>query len=179
MMERRKVIFGILIFLCFAILTTLYLAVMSSTAEVTGNVQIDSHLISWREAPPGTEDKEMVSANGYCIKGPDANNRMLLSTKNKNKIGQVKYSFVAKEGMRHMIVIYLQLDHLTGAVGQNMELQFMTNIIKKGDLERDFTIIFDEIEGIETIHITVTGEHMKTPKVFEYPLSDIPKTIKL
>lgn len=178
-MERRKVIFGLLIFLGFAVVTMLYLVVMSGTADVYGTVQIESRLVSWTEMPPGIEDKEMVSANGYCVKGQDAKNRMLLSTKNRNKIGKVKYSFVAKEGMRHLIVIYLQLEHLTGAVGQNMELHFMTNIIKKGDLERDFAIVFDEKNGVDMILITVTGENMETPMSFEYPLSEIPKIIKL
>jgi len=178
-MEQRKVIFGLLIVLGFAMVSTLYLLVMSDTADVSGTVQIESRLVSWRDAPPGIEDKEMVSANGYCVKGPDSKNRRLLSTKNKNKIGEVKYSFVAQEGMRHLIVIYLQLDHLTGAVGQNMELQFITDPIKKHDLKCDFAIVFDEKNGVQMIRITVTGENKDTPMLFEYPLAEIPKTIKL
>lgn len=178
-MERRKVGFGLFILIGFVIVACFYLVVMSGTADVSGTVQLDSRLVSWAENPPGREDLEMVSANGYCIKGPDANNRMLLSTKNKNKIGKVKYSFVAKEGMRHLIVIYLQLDHLTGAMTENMELKFMTNIIKKGDLKRDFDITFVKEDKVETICITVTGEDLNTPLFFVYPTSEIPDIIKL
>lgn len=178
-MVRRKVTFGILIFLGFAMVTILYIFVMGGTAEVHGTVQVSSQLVSWEENPPGQADTEMVSVNGYCIKGPDTENRMLLSTKNKNKTGQVKYSFTAKEGMRHAIVIYLQLNHLTGATGQNMELQFLTDIVKKGDLERDFMISFEEINGIDSIRITKTGADYGTPKVLEFPLSEMPDTIKI
>jgi hypothetical protein len=178
-MLRRKGCFGLFIFLGFVMVTILYLFVMSGTADVSGTVQLDSKLVSWTENPPGPEDMEMVSANGYCIKGPDADNRMLLSTKNKNKIGKVKYSFLAKEGMQHLIVVYLQMEHLTGVPTQNMELQFMTNIIKKGDLKRDFDITFQEKGDVETIRITVTGEDLDKPMIFEYPMSEIPSIIKL
>jgi hypothetical protein len=178
-MLRRKVSFGIFIFLGFAVVTILYLVVMSGTADVSGTIHVDSRLVSWEENPPGLEDLEMISVNGYCIKGPDTHNRMLLSTKNKNKTGRVKYSFVAKEGMRHLILVYLQMEHLTGDVGQDMEIQFMTNIIKQGDLKRDFNIMFDEINGIESIVITVTGKGTESTLVFEYPISEIPEIIKL
>ena len=178
-MVRRKVSFGILIFLGFAVVTVLYLVVMSGTADVYGTVRVDSRLVSWEQNPPGLEDLEMISVNGYCLKGPDTDNRMLLSTKNKNKTDKVKYSFVAKEGMRHLILIYLQMDHLSGDAGQDMELHFMTNIIKKGDLKRNFNIVFDNINGVESIIITVTGAGNDSTVVFEYPISEIPDIIKL
>jgi hypothetical protein len=176
---RQKVIFGIFIFLGFAVVTTLYLVVMSGTADISGTISVDSRLISWTENPPGPEDMEMVSANGYCIKGPDTDNRMLLSTKNKHKTDKLKYSFIAKEGMRHLIVIYLQLDHLTGDVGQSTELHVMTNIIKKGDLKRDFIITFKEKNSVDYISIIVTGEDLQMPIKVEYPISEIPDIIKL
>jgi len=178
-MLRRKVGFGILIFLGFAAITILYLVVMSGTADVSGTVRVDSSLVSWAENPPGQEDVEMISANGYCIKGQAAHSRMLLSTKNKCKIGKVKYSFTAKEGMRHMIMVYMQMDHLTGDVGQELELKFETNIIKKGDLKRDFAITFEEIDGINSIVIKVTGDDIDSPMRFQYPISEVPDIIKL
>ena len=176
---RRRVIFGLLLFLGFVAVTIFYLVVMSGTADVSGTVQANTRLISWERNPPGVEDKDMVSANGYCIEGPDISNRLLLSTKNTNKTGKVKYSFVAKEGMRHLILVYLQMDHLTGDVGQTLELQFMTNIIKKGDLKRDFAIIFEKKNGVKRIRIIVTGDDLDAPMLFEYPMSEIPEIIKL
>lgn len=178
-MARQKISFSIIVILGFVVVTVFYLVVMSGTAEISGTVNVDSRLVSWRETPPGLEDADMVSVNGYCVKGPDTENRMLLSTKNKNKIGMVKYSFVAKEGMRQLIVVYLQMDHLTGDIGQNMELQFLTNIIKNGDMKRDFNITFVEKNGINNIRILVTGDDLDTPMQYEYPMSKIPEIIKL
>lgn len=178
-MVRQKISFGILIFLGFAVVTILYFVVMSGTADVQGTVQVSSKIVSWTEDPPGLEDSEMVSVNGYCIKGPDPDNRLLLSTKNKHKTDRVKYSFAAKEGMRHLIIIYLQLDHLTGDIGQNLELQLMTNIIKKGDLKYDIIVSFAQINGVENITITVNGTGYNSTRVFEHPISKIPQYIKI
>ena len=178
-MARRSVRFGILIFLGFAVISILYFVVMSGTAEVQGTISVGSSIVSAEENSIGQEDPEMVAVNGYCIKGPDSENRLLLSTKNKHNSGKLKYSFIAKEGMRHIIVVYLQLDHLTGEIGQTLELQFMTNIIKKGDLRRDFIITFQETNDINVISITVAESNDKTPKVFEYPATEIPDIIKI
>lgn len=178
-MTRQKARFGILIFLGFAVVSTLYFVVMSGTAEVSGTILVGSSIVSREANPLGLEDSEMVAANGYCIKGPDLENRQLLPTKNKHKSGKLKYSFTAKEGMRHLIVVYLQLDYLTGEIGQTLELQFMTNIIKKGDLTRDFIITFQETNDINVISITVAVSDDKKPKVFEYPMSEIPDIIKI
>jgi hypothetical protein len=178
-MLGRKVSFGVLIFLGFAVVAILYLVVMGGTADISGTIHVDTRLVSWEQNPPGLEEQEMISANGYCMKGPDADNRMLLPTKTKNKTDKLKYSFVAKEGMRHLLLIYLQMEHLTGDVGQEMELQFMTNIVKKGDMKRNFNIMFDKVNGIESIKITVTGTDNEATVVYEYPISEIPDVIKL
>jgi len=178
-MASRKVRFGIIVILGFAAVSILYFVVMSGTATVQGTVSVGSSIVSWEENALGKEEPETVAANGYCIKGPDSDNRLLLSTKNKHKSGKLKYSFVAKEGMRHLIIVYLQLDHLTGETGQTLELQFMTNIIQKGDLRRDFIITFQETNDINVISITVAESDDKTPKVFEYPVTEIPDIIKI
>lgn len=178
-MARQKVSFGILIFLGFVLVTFLYLFVMSGTADVRGNIKVSSQLVSWEENPPGVEDAEMLAVNGYCIKGADTDNRLLLSTKNKHGTDKLKYSFTAKEGMRHVIVVYLQLDHLTGDLGQTMDLQFMTNTIRKGDLKCDFNINFKEIDGVQVVAIEVKGTGYKKPLEMEYNLSEIPGLIKI
>lgn len=178
-MARQKISFGILIFLGFVMVTILYLVVMSGTADIHGTVQVSSRLVSWEESPLSSEDAEMVVVSGYCIKGPDPDNRLLLSTKNQLKTAKVKYSFTAKEGMQHLIVVYLQLDHLTGDIGQTIELKFTTNTIKKGDLKCNFNAFFDKINGTDSIIITVSGSEYDKSKVFEYPVSEIPEFIKL
>jgi hypothetical protein len=178
-MARRNVRFGLLIFLGFAVVSILYFVVMSGTTDIRGTVSVGSSIVSQDENPLGREDAEMVAVNGYRIKGPNPDNHLLLSTKNKYRNGKLSYSFTAKEGMRHIIVVYLQLDYLTRDVGQILELRFMTNIIKKGDLRRDFIITFQETNGINVISITVAEADDKTPKVFEYPLTEIPDIIKI
>ena len=178
-MASRKAKFGILVFLGFAVISILYFVVMSGTAEVQGTISVGSSIVLQSENPLGLEDVEMVAANGYCVKGPDPDNRLLLSTKNKHKSGKMKYSFIAKEGMRHIIVVYLQLDHLTGEIGQTLELQFMTNIIKNGDMKRDFIITFQETNDINVISITVSESDDKKPLFFEYPMTEIPELIKI
>jgi len=178
-MVRHKYSYGILIILGFVVISILYLVVMSGTANVHGTVKVDSKLVSWEQNSPGLEDTEMISVNGYCIKGPVGDNRLLLSTKNKQRTEHMKYSFTAKEGMRHVIVVYLQLDHLTGDIGQTLDLQFETGMIKKGELKRDIDITFEKIHGEDGISIHVTGTGYDKPKVFEYPLAEIPDMIKL
>lgn len=178
-MDRQKIKFGILIFLGFAVVSILYIVVMGGNSEISGTISVGSSIVSQEENPLGQDDPEMVAANGYRIKGPDLDNRQLLSTRNKYKSGKLKYSFAAKEGMRHLIVIYLQLDYLTGEIGQTLELQFMTDIMKKGDLKRDFIITFQELNEINVIRITVAESVDKTPKVFEYPKAEIPDIIKI
>jgi hypothetical protein len=178
-MARRKVIFGILIFLGFAVISILYFVVMSGGTHVQGTVSVGSSIVSWEEKPLGIEADEMVAVNGYCIKGPDVDNRLLLSTKNKHKKGKMKYTFAATEGKRHLIVVYLQLEHLTGDIGQTLELQFMTDPINKEDMTKDFIIAFEETNDIKVISITVGESADKTPKVFEYPVSEIPEIIKI
>lgn len=178
-MTRRKITFGILIILGFVLVTGLYLVVMSSTPEVHGTVQVNSKIISWKENPPGPEDREMISVNGYCIKGPSDDSRILLSTKNTNKTSLVKYSFPATEGKRHLIVVYMQMDHLTGDVGQISELQFKTKTVQRAKLKYNFSISFENIKETNKITITVNGTDYQKPKVFTYPVSEIPKTINL
>jgi len=178
-MASRKITFGILIIFGFALITGLYLIVMSSMPEVHGTVQVNSKIVSWTENPPGPDDREMVSVNGYCIKGTHDDSRLLLSTKNTNKTNLMKYSFPATVGKRHLIVVYLQMDHLTGDVGQIAELQFKTKTIQSTKLKYDFNISFESIKGVNTVTITVKGMGYQKTKVFAYPVSQIPDIIKL
>jgi hypothetical protein len=168
-----------MILIGFALLTTVYFVVMSGTAQVHGTVRVETRLVSWTDNPPGLEDAEMLSANGYCMKGQAAQTPMLLSTKNRYGTEKLKYSFTAMEGMPHQIVLYIQLDHLTGAVGQSMELHFLTDKIEKGDLKRNFAISFELVQGVDGIRITVAGTGYDKPKVFQYPLSEIPDVIEI
>lgn len=178
-MTRRSVIIGILIILGFTIVSILYFVVMSRSTDVQGTVSVGSNIVSWEEKPSGIESEKTVSVNGYCIKGSDADNRILLSTKNKHKKGKLKYTFAATEGKRHIIVVYLQLDYLTGDLGQTLELRFITDVIKDANLNKDFIITFQETNDINVISITVGEDEDKTPKVFEYPVSEIPDIIKI
>lgn len=178
-MTRYKIGFVILIVLGFVVVTTWYLFVMSGTANVSGTISVGSSIVYQENVEDEWKDSELIAVNGYCIKGPELTNRELLSTKNKYQNGKLKYSFNAKEGMRHLIVVYLQLDHLTGEIEQTLELRFMTNIIKKGDLKRDFIITFQEINDNTLVRITVAESQDVTPKVFEYAISEIPDIIKL
>ena len=178
-MTRYKIGFVILIVLGFALVTAWYFFVMSGTANVSGTISVGSSIVYQENIDDEWKESELIAVNGYCIKGPNTSNRELLSTKNKYQSGKLKYSFNAKEGMRHLIVVYLQLDHLTGELGQNLELRFMTSIIKKGDLKRDFIITFQEINESTLVRITVAESQDVTPKVFEYPIAEIPDIIKL
>jgi hypothetical protein len=178
-MTRKKNVFAILIVLGFVLVTLVYLFVMSGTANVSGTISVGSSIVYQEIDEDGQKDSDMVAVNGYCIKGQNSENRELLSTKNKFKSGKLEYSFTAKEGMRHFIVVYLQLDHLTGEIGQTLELRFMTAIIKKGDLRRDFIITFQEINESNLVRITVAESQDVTPKVFEYHMTEIPDIIKL
>jgi hypothetical protein len=178
-MARQNIKFGILILLGFALISILYFVVMSGTPQIQGKVMVGSSIVSRAENLLGMEDTEMVAVNGYRVKGPNAENRLLLSTRNKYKSGILSYSFTAKEGMRHFIVVYLQLDYLTGELGQTLELHFLTNMIEKDDLRRDFIITFQETNDINMIGITVAESNDKTPKVFEYPVTEIPDIIKI
>jgi len=178
-MTRYKMRFVVLIVLGFVLVTAWYLFVMSGTAKVSGTISVGSSIVPQEINEDGQQDSEMVAVNGYVIKGPNSENRELLSTKNKFKSGKLAYSFTAKEGMRYFIVAYLQLDHLTGEIGQTLELRFMTTIIKKRDMKRDFIITFQEINGINTIRITAAEASDITPKVFEYHMTEIPDIIKL
>jgi hypothetical protein len=178
-MASRKITFGILIIFGFALITGIYLIVMSSIPEVHGTVQVNSKIVSWKDNPPGPEDNEMVSVNGYCIKGPRDDSRLLLSTSNTNNTSSMKYAFPATVGKQHLIVVYLQMDHLTGDVGQIDELQFKTKTIQSTKQSYDFHLSFECIKGINTVTITVKGTEYQKSKVFTYPISRIPDIIKL
>ena len=178
-MERFKVSAGIFIIIGFLVVAGFYIFVMSGIAEVHGTVQVSSSLVPWDESTPGSLDAEMLCVNGYCIKGPEMNNRVLLSTKNKVKSNEVKYSFKPTEGRRHLIVVYLQMDHLTGDVGQMKELYFMTHVIKNGKQKTNVNINFEKINSINSIIITLTGSDYNSPKIVKYPISKIPDIIKL
>lgn len=178
-MTRYKKGFIIFIVLGFVVVTAWYVFVMTGTAKVSGTISVGSSIVPQEINGDGQKDSDMVAVNGYVIKGPNSENRELLSTKNKFRSGKLEYSFTAKEGMRYFIVAYLQLDHLTGEIGQTLELRFMTAIIKKGDMKRDFIITFQELNGINTIRITAAESSDITPKVFEYHMNEIPDIIKL
>lgn len=178
-MSSRSKIAGILVVCGFVAIAIIYFFVMSGTADVSGNITVGSTVVSREEFEKGLKDPEMTACGGYCVKCSDLAYRELLSTKNKHRNGTLDYSFTAQEGMRHKIVIYLQLDHLTGETGQTLELEFMTDPIKRGDLERNFHITFHETDGINQIRITVTEAKGKNARVFEYPETKIPDIIPI
>lgn len=178
MTSRNKSV-GILIVLGFVAVVLIYFMVMSGSANVSGTISVGSSIVSRDDYDVGQQDTEMIACNGYCIKGAELTSRELLSTKNKLKSGKLQYSFNAQEGLRHIIVIYLQLDHLTGEIGQTLELEFLTDAIKRGDLRRDFIITFQEINDSNMIRITVAQSTDQTPKVFEYPETEIPDIIRI
>lgn len=178
-MERFKTGVGILIVIGFVIVVGFYLFVMSGTSDVHGTIEVSSRLVSWDENTPEPGENPIIGVNGYCVKGPEMSNRALLSTKNKTQNHKIKYSFKAKQGYRHVIVAYLQMDHLTGDVGQQLDLRFVTTMIRHGDLKCNLAIDFVERNGVESVQIAATGTDYQKAKVFEYPLTKIPDLIKL
>ena len=178
-MKTKKIIIGIVIFVGVVVLSIGYYFLMNGVSQVHGSVCVHSNLISGGILSTGSGYNDLVQASGYNMKGIHAEKKLLLSTKNKYNKSGLKYSFQARENKQVLIVLYLQMDQLTGELGQTEELHFLTKTEKWGRTKCDFDISFHKKKGQECVTIIVNGLGHKDPKVFEYPIHKIPTTIEL
>jgi hypothetical protein len=178
-MKAKKIIIGITIFVGVVLLSIGYYFLMNGVSQVHGSVRVHSNLVSGEIIPAGGGYNDLVQASGYNMKGIHTEKKLLLSTKNKYNKSGLKYSFQAKENKRVLIVLYLQMDQLTGELGQTKELHFLTKTEKWGRTKCDFDISFHKKKGRECVTISVNGLGQKSPKVFEYSVNKIPATIEL
>jgi len=172
---KQKIILGIAIAIGFILLSFCYIVVMSNGTLVHGDVTIRS--ATSNQTIGSLRDD--VHANGYDVKRHGIDKKQLLPTKNRHKQDGLSYSFYARRYDQAQIVIYLQLDQLTGELGQTLELHFLTASPIICRTHWNFSILFEKKNGVDVVSITADGKDKSPSKVYEYPVDQIPKIIKL
>lgn len=176
---KRKIILGFVIFIGFFLLSFLYIEVMRNVTLVHGEVTVHSAITGLTNVPAIGGQGDVVHASGYDVKRNTSGKTQLLSTKNKEKRDGLSYSFYARRDDQAQIVLYLQMDRLTGELGQTMEVHFLIQSPVICRTHWDFNLLFENKKGADVISITANGKVKGESLVHQCPVDQIPAIIEI